>query len=59
MPEQETGSQDGSGPLTAIRRDLVAFGAELLRRGLLSQTSGNLSVRTASDTLCITPSSLL
>jgi L-fuculose-phosphate aldolase len=58
VPEQETGSQDGSGPLAAIRRDLVAFGADLLRRGLLSQTSGNLSVRTASDTLCITPSSL-
>ena len=56
--ERETDSQDDSGPLTAIRRDLVAFGADLLRRGLLSQTSGNLSVRTASDTLCITPSSL-
>ncbi len=60
MPEQEqeAGSPDGSGLLAAIRRDLVAFGVDLLRRGLLSQTSGNLSVRTGSGTLCITPSSL-
>lgn len=60
MPEQEqeAGSPDGSGLLAAIRRDLVAFGADLLRRGLLSQTSGNLSVRTGSGALCITPSSL-
>jgi L-fuculose-phosphate aldolase len=42
----------------AIRRDLVAVGAALLRRGLLSQTSGNLSVRMDSGELCITPSSL-
>jgi L-fuculose-phosphate aldolase len=56
--EQETGSPDNPEQLAAIRRDLVACGADLLRRGLLSQTSGNLSVRTASGALCITPSSL-
>jgi L-fuculose-phosphate aldolase len=56
--EQEARAPDGSGPLATTRRDLVAFGADLLRRGLLSQTSGNLSVRTGSGTLCITPSSL-
>jgi L-fuculose-phosphate aldolase len=55
---QEAGPLDGSGPLGAIRRELVTFGADLLRRGLLSQTSGNLSVRTGSGALCITPSSL-
>jgi len=60
VPEQgqKAGSPDGAGPLAATRRDLVAFGSDLLRRGLLSQTSGNLSVRTGSGTLCITPSSL-
>ena len=56
--DREAGSPDSSGSLAAIRRDLVAFGADLLRRGLLSQTSGNLSVRTGSGALCITPSSL-
>ena len=56
--DREAGSPDSSGSLAAIRRDLVAFGAELLRRGLLSQTAGNLSVRADSESLCITPSSL-
>jgi L-fuculose-phosphate aldolase len=53
-----SGSPDGSGSLAAVRRDLVTVGADLLRRGLLSQTSGNLSVRTSPGELCITPSSL-
>jgi L-fuculose-phosphate aldolase len=56
--EQEAGPPDGSAPLAGIRRALVAFGSDLLERGLLSQTSGNLSVRTDSGSLCITPSSL-
>jgi len=56
--EQEAGPPDSSAPLAGIRRSLVAFGADLLERGLLSQTSGNLSVRTESGELCITPSSL-
>jgi L-fuculose-phosphate aldolase len=60
VPEHqlEAGSLDGSGQIAAVRRDLVAFGADLLRHGLLSQTSGNLSVRVGTSTLCITPSSL-
>jgi L-fuculose-phosphate aldolase len=56
--ERDAASPGSSGPLAAIRRDLVAVAGDLLRRGLLSQTSGNLSVRTDSGSLCITPSSL-
>jgi L-fuculose-phosphate aldolase len=55
---REPGSPGSSELVAAVRRDLVACGADLLRRGLLSQTSGNLSVRLASGALCITPSSL-
>jgi L-fuculose-phosphate aldolase len=40
------------------RRQLVACGRDLLARGLLSQTSGNLSIRVDEDTLCITPSAM-
>jgi L-fuculose-phosphate aldolase len=36
----------------------VSFGRTLLARGLLSQTSGNLSVRVSREEVCITPSSL-
>jgi L-fuculose-phosphate aldolase len=56
--KQGAGSPDSIESLTPIRRALVAFGSDLLERGLLSQTSGNLSVRTDADSLCITPSSL-
>ena len=41
----------------AVRADLVACGRKLLERGLLTQTSGNLSVR-VGDEIYITPSSL-
>jgi L-fuculose-phosphate aldolase len=55
---RESGSPGSSELFAEVRRDLVACGADLLRRGLLSQTSGNLSVRPTSGALCITPSSL-
>jgi L-fuculose-phosphate aldolase len=56
--EQEAGAPGSFESLAPIRRALVAYGSDLLERGLLSQTSGNLSVRTDSGSLCITPSSL-
>lgn len=40
------------------RTQLVACGRDLLALGLLSQTSGNLSIRIDADTLCITPSAM-
>jgi L-fuculose-phosphate aldolase len=44
--------------IDATRADLVACGRTLLARGLLSQTSGNLSTRVSSDEICITPSGM-
>jgi L-fuculose-phosphate aldolase len=41
-----------------VRADLVAYGRKLLKLGLLSQTSGNLSVKTADGNIYITPSSM-
>jgi L-fuculose-phosphate aldolase len=41
----------------AARAQLVSCGRNLLARGLLSQTSGNLSIR-LGDRVCITPSSM-
>jgi L-fuculose-phosphate aldolase len=41
-----------------VRADLVAYGRKLLRLGLLSQTSGNLSVKTGDGDIYITPSSM-
>jgi L-fuculose-phosphate aldolase len=54
-----TGSADGtqSAEHTA-RAQLVASGRDLLARGLLSQTSGNLSIRLPGDQVLITPSSM-
>jgi len=40
------------------RAGLVACGRDLLARGLLSQTSGNLSVRLPGDRILITPTSM-
>jgi L-fuculose-phosphate aldolase len=40
------------------RDRLVACGRDLLARGLLSQTSGNLSVRLPGDRILITPTSM-
>jgi L-fuculose-phosphate aldolase len=42
----------------AARAQLVASGRDLLARGLLSQTSGNLSIRLPGDQVLITPSSM-
>src|SRR5260221_5993868 len=42
----------------AAREQLVACGGDLLARGLLSQTSGNLSIRLPGDQILITPSSM-
>jgi L-fuculose-phosphate aldolase len=42
----------------STRSDLVACGRKLLQLGLLSQTSGNLSVKLPNDEIYITPSSL-
>jgi L-fuculose-phosphate aldolase len=47
----ESGEQDA-------RAGLVACGRDLLARGLLSQTSGNLSVRLPGDRILITPTSM-
>ena len=41
-----------------MRAELVAYGRKLLGLGLLSQTSGNLSVKTADGNIYITPSSM-
>jgi L-fuculose-phosphate aldolase len=45
-------------PTRAFRGQLVSCGRALLAQGLLSQTSGNLSVRVSREEICITPSSL-
>jgi L-fuculose-phosphate aldolase len=42
----------------SARAELVACGRDLLARGLLSQTSGNLSIRLPDDQVLITPSSM-
>lgn len=44
--------------VSSARADLVSCGRTLLARGLLSQTSGNLSIRVSSDEVCITPSGM-
>jgi L-fuculose-phosphate aldolase len=41
-----------------IRAELVSQSVDLLRRGLLRQTSGNLSVRSPSGEIFITPSAV-
>lgn len=45
-------------PGDQARADLVAAGRLLLSRGLLSQTSGNLSVKLANGDIYITPTSI-
>jgi L-fuculose-phosphate aldolase len=49
---------EAAAPGEQARADLVAFGRKLLARGLLSQTSGNLSVKLANGDIYITPSSM-
>jgi L-fuculose-phosphate aldolase len=55
---EQAGDQAGAAALPAARDQLVACGQVLLARGLLSQTSGNLSIRVSDDEVCITPSSM-
>jgi L-fuculose-phosphate aldolase len=60
--EQASGAARETAPggtTVAVARDrLVECGRVLLARGLLSQTSGNLSIRVGGDEVCITPSSM-
>lgn len=42
----------------AVKAQLVQCGVKLLGKGLLSQTSGNLSTRLPSGGICITPSAV-
>jgi L-fuculose-phosphate aldolase len=42
----------------SVREQLVECGVRLLRKGLLTQTSGNLSVRLSSGAMAITPTSI-
>jgi L-fuculose-phosphate aldolase len=55
---ERLGDPAASGAIDAARNQLVSCGRTLLARGLLSQTSGNLSVRVSREEVCITPSSL-
>lgn len=44
--------------LQSVREELVECGVRLLRKGLLTQTSGNLSIRLSSGAMAITPTSI-
>jgi L-fuculose-phosphate aldolase len=44
--------------VSEARAQLVSCGRALFARGLLSQTSGNLSIRVSPDEVCITPSAM-
>jgi L-fuculose-phosphate aldolase len=55
--EGRPGQAAGQLGQAAARRQLAACGRILLARGLLSQTSGNLSIRLGAE-VCITPSAL-
>jgi L-fuculose-phosphate aldolase len=44
--------------LQSVREELVECGVRLLRKGLLTQTSGNLSIRISPDAIAITPTSI-
>jgi L-fuculose-phosphate aldolase len=48
----------GTDAVGSARSELVSCGRTLLARGLLSQTSGNLSIRVSPDEICITPSAM-
>lgn len=56
-PDQAAGPDHEAAEAEA-RRQLVSCGRDLLARGLLSQTSGNLSIRVGTGRICITPSSM-
>jgi L-fuculose-phosphate aldolase len=44
--------------LQCVREELVEHCVRLLRKGLLTQTSGNLSMRLSPDAIAITPTSI-
>jgi L-fuculose-phosphate aldolase len=44
--------------LQSVREEIVGVGMRLLRKGLLTQTSGNLSIRLSSGAIAITPTSI-
>jgi L-fuculose-phosphate aldolase len=48
----------GCADLQTVREQLVECGVRLLRKGLLTQTSGNLSVRLSAGAMAITPTSI-
>ncbi len=48
----------GGANLQSVREQLVECGVRLLRKGLLTQTSGNLSIRLSAGAMAITPTSI-
>lgn len=58
MSAPQTEGPAEANAVSSARADLVSCGRTLLTRGLLSQTSGNLSIRVSSDEVCITPSGM-
>jgi L-fuculose-phosphate aldolase len=58
LGHDEAKEDDASAAGQTVRADLVAYGRKLLKLGLLSQTSGNLSVKTTDGNIYITPSSM-
>lgn len=58
MSAPQTEGPSEASAVSSARADLVSCGRILLARGLLSQTSGNLSIRVSPDEVCITPSGM-
>ncbi len=58
MPASQPAPSRQPGQIAEASRQLAAMGRHLLARGLLSQTSGNMSIRISDDVICITPSSM-
>jgi L-fuculose-phosphate aldolase len=58
MSAPQTGGPAEASAVSSARADLVSCGRTLLARGLLSQTSGNLSIRVSPGEVCITPSGM-
>ena len=58
MSAPQTEGPAEANAVSSARADLVSCGRILLARGLLSQTSGNLSIRVSPDEVCITPSGM-
>ncbi len=58
MSAPQTEGPAEASAVSSARADLVSCGRTLLARGLLSQTSGNLSIRVSPDEVCITPSGM-